>query len=134
MDHQENKASRVIRLNNNYTNEHLQQSTRTQLAPRRRYLGLILITVVIVLAIPTYGLIQSYQTLKKAEITNAKAIQQSKQVEYQAASQSEMIKNMNNNFYIEKFARSQYFYTKPGEKIFTTPSTAQSSTTADVGQ
>lgn len=133
MENEKHQDHRVLRLNNNYTREQLRKQSQAQLAPKRRYLGLILVTVVIVLTIPTYGLIRSYQTLKKAEVTNIKTSQQSEQFKYQVASESEMIKNMQNNFYIQKFARSQYFYSKPGEKIFTTPSTTQNSTTASAG-
>lgn len=127
------KNARVLRLNNDYTNAELEKQRQTSRAPRRKYLGLILITVVIVLAIPTYELVQSYQELKDARAVEVETISSSKEVEYQASSQSEMIKNLQNQMYMEKFARSNpYFYTKPGEKVFTTPSS--SSTTAMIGE
>ncbi|MDR2977604.1 MAG: septum formation initiator family protein [Streptococcaceae bacterium] len=120
----------VLRLNNEYTNRQLEKQ-RHKSAPRRKYLGLILITVVIVLAIPTYGLVKSFQTLEKAKVTNVQVVSQSKAIEYKVSSQSEMIKNLQNSFYAQKYARSRYLYTKPGEKIFTVPSsplTTESST------
>lgn len=134
MDRQTNEPAsvpNVLRLNNDYTNRQLEKQRRAS-APRRKYLGLILITVVIVLAIPTYGLVKSFQTLEKAKATNVQTISESKAIVYKVSSQSEMIKNMQNPFYVQKYARSRYLYTKPGEKIFTVPSsplkTTESST------
>ena len=134
MDQQTNKSEspRVLRLNNDYTNAQLEKQRQALTRPRRKYLGLILITVVIVLAIPTYGLVQSYKTLQEARVTQVKTAASSKQVQYQATSQSELLKNLQNSMYMQKFARSYpYYYTKSGEKVFTTPSS--SNTTAIVG-
>ncbi|GAB2025572.1 septum formation initiator family protein [Lactovum odontotermitis] len=111
----------VLRLNNEYTNRQLEKQRRAS-TPRRKYLGLILITVVIVLAIPTYGLVKSFQTLEKAKATNVQTISESKEVKYKVTSQSELIQNMQNSFYMQKYARSRYLYTRANEKIFTVPS------------
>ncbi|MFV0556064.1 MAG: hypothetical protein ACK5LM_03040 [Lactovum sp.] len=118
---------RILRLNNDYTQQELEKEKRLKImnSPRRKYLGLILITVVIVLAIPTFELVQSYHELKEARIVETETLSSSKEVEYQASSQSEMIKNLQNQMYMEKFARSNpYFYTKSNEKVFTTPSSS----------
>jgi cell division protein DivIC len=125
------RKNRVLRLNNDYTNEQLKK--QQPITPHRRYLGLILVTVVIVLTVPTYGLIQSYQSLQSARNSLATTTAQSKQTDYQASSDQQLIKNMRNNFYIEKFARSQYAYSLPGEKLFTTPSSGLGNSTTGSG-
>jgi cell division protein FtsB len=113
---------RVMRLNNDYTNSQLKDQAASVATPKRRYLGLILVTVVVVLTLPAYGLISSFHSLKEAQVTNTKTVQQSSQVQYQASSEAQMVKNMQNSYYIQKYARSEFHYALPGEKIFTVPS------------
>lgn len=117
---------RVVRLNNDFTNQQLASQGQAKKNPKRKFLGLILITVVIVLAIPTYGLVKSFQSLQSARATQIKTISQSKDIKYQASSQAELIKNMQNAIYLQKYARARYQFVKPGEKIFTTPSSSSS--------
>ncbi|MDR0297545.1 MAG: septum formation initiator family protein [Streptococcaceae bacterium] len=126
MENNENQQKpRVMRLNNDFTNQKMKEQSQN-VAPRRRYLGLILIAVIAVLTLPAYGLLSSFQGLEKARATNAKTTLQSSQQQYAASSQSELIKNMQNPYYIQKYARSEYSYILPGEKLFMAPSSSSS--------
>ncbi|HEY0221495.1 FtsB family cell division protein [Lactovum miscens] len=133
MDQQTNNKPRVVRLNNEYTNQQMAKHRQTSSGPKRKFLGLILITVVIVLAIPTYGLVKSFQSLQSARTTETRTISQSKDIKYMASSQAELIKNMQNSVYLQKYARARYQFVKPGEKIFTTPSSSSSVATQNEG-
>jgi cell division protein DivIC len=124
---------RVVRLNNDYTNQQLEKQRKKSTAPKRKFLGLILITVVIVLAIPTYGLVKSFQSLEKARVTQTKTISESKDIRYQASSQAALIKNMQNSLYMQKYARARYQLMKPGEKVFTFPSSSTKVPTQEAG-
>ncbi|MDR0300224.1 MAG: septum formation initiator family protein [Streptococcaceae bacterium] len=128
MDQQTTKGTpRVVRLNNDYTNEQLAKQRKKTAAPKRRFLGLILITVVVALSLPTYGLVKSFQALKESRTAQTKIISSSKEIRYQASSQAALIKNMQNPIYVQKYARARYRFTKSGEKVFTVPSSSTSS-------
>jgi len=128
---QNSRTPRVVRLNNDYTNDEIRRQSSGQKGPKRRYLGLILVTVILVLTVLAYGLLQSYKGLKSSEVTNQKTIQQSSLTSYQMTSESLMIKNIQNPYYAQKYARAQYHWSKTGEKIFLVPATNQSSTAAN---
>jgi len=128
MDQSTNKQTtpKIVRLNNDFTNRQLAKQSRQAKIPKMRYLGLILITIVLVLTIPTYGLIKSYQSLQDQIKLNQQTLASSKQLDSQTKLDKDLVNNMKIPAYEMKYARSQYFYTKPNEKVFKTSASSGS--------
>ena len=60
------KQKKIVRLNNEFTTQQLNQMQQTnKQVPKRRYLGLILVAVILVMVLPTINLVKSYQNMKK---------------------------------------------------------------------
>lgn len=56
---------KIVRLNNEFTAQQLNRiQTNNKQVPKRRYLGLILVAVILVMILPTINLVKSYQTLQ----------------------------------------------------------------------
>ena len=59
------KQKKIVRLNNEFTTQQLNQIQQiNNQVPKRRYLGLILVAVILVMVLPTINLVKSYQTLQ----------------------------------------------------------------------
>ncbi|GFH42638.1 hypothetical protein Hs30E_11890 [Lactococcus hodotermopsidis] len=116
---------KIVRLNNDYTNQRLNTlQTSYKKVPKRKHLGLILITVILLMALPTINLVKSYETLQSRKALKAeyqeKSVALDKQVEIKKAD----IKKLKDPIFVEKYARAKFSYSKDGEKVFSIPELA----------
>lgn len=112
---------KIVRLNNDYTAQQLaQMKVQSKQVPKRRYLGLILVAVILVMVLPTINLVKSYQTLQNRLALKAEYEKKSVVLESQLAIEKANIAKLKDPVFIEKYARLRY-YSKDGEKIFLIP-------------
>ena len=112
---------KIVRLNNEYTAQQLNQlQTTQQQVPKRRYLGLILVVVILVMVLPTINLVTSYQTLQSRLALKTEYEKKSVVLDKQLAIEKADIVKLKDPIFIEKYARLRY-YSKDGEKVFLIP-------------
>ena len=106
---------KIVRLNNEYTAQQLNQlQTTHQQVPKRRYLGLILVVVILVMVLPTINLVKSYQTLQSRLALKTEYEKKSVVLDKQLAIEKADIVKLKDPIFIEKYARLRY-YSKDGE-------------------
>ena len=115
------KQKKIVRLNNELTTQQLNQIQQiNNQVPKRRYLGLILVAVILVMVLPTINLVKSYQTLQSRLELKAKYEEKSVVLDKQLAIEKANIAKLKDPIFIEKYARLRY-YSKDGEKVFLIP-------------
>ena len=81
---------------------------------RNRFMGLVLILVMLLFILPTYNLAQSYQSLQDKK-------EQYKQLEKEYQKTSEQKEYQKDDDYATKYARAKYSFSKDGEFVYTIP-------------
>ena len=113
----------IVQLNNQYIQDEAQRRRYLEAERRKknRFMGWVLILVILLFILPTYNLVQSYQTLlerrEKLVELQKKYDESSKEKDYQA----NLAKRLKDDDYAAKYARSKYFYAKEGETIYNIP-------------
>ena len=113
----------IVQLNNQYIQDAAQRRRYLEAERRKknRFMGWVLILVILLFILPTYNLVQSYQTLlerrEKLVELQKKYDELSKEKDYQA----NLAKRLKDDDYAAKYARSKYFYAKEGETIYNIP-------------
>ena len=117
------KKPNVVQLNNDYIkDEQLKRRYEVEEnAKRHRFMGGLLLIVMLLMILPTYNLISSYHKLQEKK---ARVIQLKK--DYQAVSEAVKEKkaladSLKNIEFAAKYARAKYYYSKEGEIIFPVP-------------
>ena len=120
---------KIVRLNNEFTAQQLNRiQTNNKQVPKRRYLGLILVAVILVMILPTINLVKSYQTLQSRLELKAEYEKKSDALDKQLAIEKADIVKLKDPIFIEKYARLRY-YSKDGEKVFLIPELSDGSVT-----
>ena len=113
----------IVQLNNQYIQDAAQRRRylEAERLKKNRFMGWVLILVILLFILPTYNLVQSYQTLlerrEKLVELQKKYDELSKEKDYQA----NLAKRLKDDDYAAKYARSKYFYAKEGETIYNIP-------------
>ena len=113
----------IVQLNNQYIQDEAQRRRylEEERQKKNRFMGWVLILVILLFILPTYNLVQSYQTLlerrEKLVELQKKYDELSKEKDYQA----NLAKRLKDDDYAAKYARSKYFYAKEGETIYNIP-------------
>lgn len=116
-------SKNIVQLNNQYIQDENQRRRYLEEERRKknRFMGWILILVMLLFILPTYNLVQSYQTLlerrQKLVELQEKYDELSKEKEYQ----ENLSKRLKDDDYAAKYARAKYFYAKEGETIYNIP-------------
>ena len=116
-------SKNLVQLNNQYIQDENQRRRYLEEERRKknRFMGWVLILVMLLFILPTYNLVQSYQTLlerrQKLVELQEKYDELSKEKEYQ----ENLSKRLKDDDYAAKYARAKYFYAKEGETIYNIP-------------
>ena len=116
-------SKNIVQLNNQYIQDENQRRRYLEEERRKknRFMGWVLILVMLLFILPTYNLVQSYQTLlerrQKLVELQEKYDELSKEKEYQ----ENLSKRLKDDDYAAKYARAKYFYAKEGEIIYNIP-------------
>ena len=116
-------SKNIVQLNNQYIQNENQRRRYLEEERRKknRFMGWVLILVMLLFILPTYNLVQSYQTLlerrQKLVELEEKYDELSREKEYQ----ENLSKRLKDDDYAAKYARAKYFYAKEGETIYNIP-------------
>jgi len=116
-------SKNIVQLNNQYIQDENQRRRYLEEERRKknRFMGWVLILVMLLFILPTYNLVQSYQTLlekrQKLVELQEKYDELSKEKDYQ----ENLSERLKDDDYAAKYARSKYFYAKEGETIYNIP-------------
>ncbi|MER0123980.1 septum formation initiator family protein [Streptococcus sp. ZJ93] len=117
------KKSKILQINNHYIQEELQKSHLYQQEKKQknRFMGSILILVVFLFVLPTYNLVNSYQTLQKRKEQLAELENRYEELEVQQKIESSLVKKLEDEEYAAKYIRAKIQYSKDGEFIYNIP-------------
>ena len=116
-------SKNIVQLNNQYIQDenHRRRYLEEERRKKNRFMGWVLILVMLLFILPTYNLVQSYQTLlerrQKLVELQEKYDELSREKEYQ----ENLSKRLKDDDYAAKYARAKYFYAKEGETIYNIP-------------
>ena len=104
----------IVQMNNKYIKDESQRKRflEEERKKRNRFLGLVLILVMLLFILPTYNLAQSYQSLQDKK-------EQYKQLEKEY--KQDIAKKLKDDDYATKYARAKYSFSKDGEYVYTIP-------------
>lgn len=113
----------IVQLNNQYINDentkkrYMEEENRK----RNRFMGWILIVVMLLFILPTYNLVKSYQTLqeRKDKVVSLQKTYDNLVVETDA--EKVLSNRLKDENYVEKYARAKYYLSRSGETVYPLP-------------
>lgn len=113
----------IVQLNNQYINDentkkrYMEEENRK----RNRFMGWILIVVMLLFILPTYNLVKSYQTLqeRKDKVVSLQKTYDNLVVETDA--EKVLANRLKDENYVEKYARAKYYLSRSGETVYPLP-------------
>ncbi|MGT2911965.1 FtsB family cell division protein [Streptococcus cameli] len=117
------RKSKILQLNNSYIQD--EASKRRQMEyevkQKNRFMALILVLVMFLFILPTYNLVESYNTLKQKEEQLVELEAKYDELSRQERIQSSLLTKLKDEEYIKKYIRAKYQYSKDGEMIYNIP-------------
>lgn len=113
----------IVQLNNQYINDentkkrYMEEENRK----RNRFMGWILIVVMLLFILPTYNLVKSYQTLqeRKDKVVSLQKTYDNLVVETDA--EKVLANRLKDENYVEKYACAKYYLSRSGETVYPLP-------------
>ena len=113
----------IVQLNNSYIQNESQR--RRFLAEERRkknrFMGWILILVILLFILPTYNLVESYDKLLEKRQQLVDLNKEYKELDQAQKDEAALADRLKDPDYAAKYARARYLYTKEGEVVYTIP-------------
>ena len=113
----------IVQLNNQYINDEntKKRYVEEENRKRNRFMGWILIVVMLLFILPTYNLVKSYQTLqeRKEQVVSLQKSYDKLVVETDA--EKLLADRLKDDTYVEKYARAKYYLSHSGEIIYPLP-------------
>ena len=113
----------IVQMNNRYIqDEHQRRKYQNEERKKQnRFMGWILILIILLFILPTYNLAQSYQTLQKRKQQYVQLQEQYQQTLEEKEYQKDIVEKLKDDEYAAKYARAKYSFSKDGEYIYTIP-------------
>lgn len=113
----------IVQLNNQYIKDESQRRRYLQEERRKknRFMGWILILVILLFILPAYNLVESYQLLLQRREQLVELQQKYDQLTEEEKTTSDLATKLKDTDYAAKYARAKYYYSKEGEVIYTIP-------------
>lgn len=113
----------IVQMNNRYIqDEHQRRKYQNEEQKKQnRFMGWVLILIVLLFILPTYNLAQSYQTLQKRKQQYVQLQEQYQQTLEEKEYQKDIVEKLKDDEYAAKYARAKYSFSKDGEYIYTIP-------------
>ena len=113
----------IVQLNNQYINDEntKKRYVEEENRKRNRFMGWILIVVMLLFILPTYNLVKSYQTLqeRKEQVVSLQKSYDKLVVETDA--EKLLADRLKDDSYVEKYARAKYYLSRSRETIYPLP-------------
>ncbi|MEX2785513.1 septum formation initiator family protein [Streptococcus sp. H49] len=118
------KKPNIVQLNNQYINdENLRKRYEEEETRRRnRFMGWILIFIMLLFILPTYNLVKSYMTLQERKEQVVKLEKEYDELAEETEAEKLLAERLKDNDYVEKYARAKYYLSREGEIIYPVPS------------
>lgn len=113
----------IVRLNNQYINDEntKKRYVEEENRKRNRFMGWILIVVMLLFILPTYNLVKSYQTLQERK-EQAVSLQKSyDKLVVEIDAEKLLADRLKDDTYVEKYARAKCYLSRSGETIYPLP-------------
>ena len=106
-------------MNNKYIKDESQRKRflEEERKKHNRFLGLVLILVMLLFILPTYNLAQSYQSLQDKKEQYKQLEKEYKETSEQKEFQQDIAKKLKDDDYATKYARAKYSFSKDGEYV-----------------
>lgn len=113
----------IVQMNNRYIqDEHQRRKYQNEEQKKQnRFMGWVLILIILLFILPTYNLAQSYQTLQKRKQQYVQLQKQYQQTLEEKEYQKDIVEKLKDDEYAAKYARAKYSFSKDGEYIYTIP-------------
>lgn len=113
----------IVQLSNQYINDEntKKRYVEEENRKRNRFMGWILIVVMLLFILPTYNLVKSYQNLqeRKEQVVSLQKSYDKLVVETDA--EKLLADRLKDDTYVEKYARAKYYLSRSGETIYPLP-------------
>ena len=114
---------KIVQMNNSFIqNEHQRRKYLMEERQRRnRFMGWVLILIMLLFILPTYNLTQSYQQLleRRQQLSDLK--KQYQELSDEKDKESNLATKLKDETYAAKYLRSKYYYSKSWEEVYTIP-------------
>lgn len=113
----------IVQLNNRFIQDENQRRRYVdqERRKRNRFMGWVLILVILLFILPTYNLYQSYQTLLQRREQYSKLQKKYQTLSEEKVYQSDIATKLKDDSYAAKYSRAKYSFSKEGEYIYTIP-------------
>ena len=110
-------------MNNSFIqNEHQRRKYLMEERQRRnRFMGWVLILIMLLFILPTYNLTQSYQQLLERRQQLADLKKQYQELSGEKDKESNLATKLKDETYAAKYLRAKYYYSKSWEEVYTIP-------------
>lgn len=117
------KKPSVVQLNNDFIQNENQRRRyeEEELSKRHRFIGIIMVIIVLLFVLPTYNLISSYVDLQEKKATIVQLKDDVEDLTKQMNEKQALAKQLKNEDFILKYARAKYYYIRDGEVVYSTP-------------
>lgn len=117
------KKPSVVQLNNDYINDEntRQRFEEEETRQKNRFMGWVLICVILLFILPIFNLVQNYSALQKKEAEITKLQTEFKQLKNESETKQDFAKKLSDEDYVAKYARAKYYFSKTGETIYPEP-------------
>lgn len=117
------KKSNILQINNQFIQDELQKTKTYQQEKRRknRFMASILVLVIFLFILPTYNLVESYNTLKKNEAKLVELQKHYEELSQEKKVEEALLKKLQDENYAAKYIRARYQFSKDGEIVYNIP-------------
>ena len=117
------KKSNILQINNEFIQNELQKRRKNDDENRQktRFMGLILVLAIFLFILPTYNLVESYNTLKDKEKQLVQLEERYQELTRQEKLESSLVTKLKDEEYAAKYIRAKLQYSQHGEFIYNIP-------------
>ena len=113
----------IVQLNNKYINDEKTKKRyeEEETKRRHRFIGWILIFIILLFILPAYNLVASYMNFQSKKEQIVKLQNQQKRLDAKTDAEKKFADRLKDDNYVEKYARAKYYYSIDGENIYPAP-------------
>lgn len=113
----------IVQLSNQYINDEntKKRYVEEENRKRNRFMGWILIVVMLLFILPTYNLVKSYQTLQERKEQVVSLQKSYDKLVVETVAEKLLADRLKDDTYVEKYARAKYYLSRSGETIYPLP-------------
>ena len=114
---------KIVQMNNSFIqNEHQRRKYMMEERQKHnRFMGWVLILIMLLFILPTYNLAQSYQQLLTRRQQLADLKKQYQDLSDEKDKEASLATKLKDESYAAKYSRAKYYYSKTWEEVYTIP-------------